>query len=80
MDWLSKKGAEELERRIRKYWRDKGFRIETRVEESMSRESFFGTDRTLFGVRSNLIDGYPPTHWRAQRGKIRRQQNGNASS
>jgi hypothetical protein len=46
-------GAERLAKKIKGYWSDKGFVVETRVD-------CFGVSRNMFStVRSDMINGVP---------------------
>lgn len=48
-DWLIKENAYQLAARIEKYWRDKGYKINTFLELS----------KGGYGIRSNLFRGLP---------------------
>jgi len=56
MDYLTRDGAEELARRIERYWHDQGF---TAVRVWV--EPFGDGKHRLHAVRSNLMSGLPPT-------------------
>jgi hypothetical protein len=52
---LNQAGALELEKTIRKYWADRGYRIETTIEPMTNRDS----KAPVFVLRSNLLNGLP---------------------
>jgi hypothetical protein len=60
MDHLSRSGAEELARRIERYWHARGFAVVRARIERLGIE-----DRSLFVVRSNLMGGNPPIGYAA---------------
>jgi type IV pilus biogenesis protein CpaD/CtpE len=59
-DWCSEEGARELARRIRKYWKDRGYKVDVRVETQIAsgRKGDVAPVRSGF-VRSNLLNALP---------------------
>lgn len=55
-DSLDKAGAENLARRIREYWRERGHEVQVDVQE----KPFTSATRSIrYDVRSNLVNGMP---------------------
>ena len=63
MDWSSRTGAHALSEHIRNYWIEKGY-PEIKTEVVLVRQHSDlpeqAKDLGTFGVRSNMINGFPP--------------------
>lgn len=55
-DFVTIGGAEDLAARIRTYWAERGYDVQTRVEPFTRTE---GKTETLFVVRSDMVCGLP---------------------
>ena len=57
LNYYSFDGAKRLQRRIEKYWADRGYTVTTRLEE-------YGEFYTMFLVKSDMVDGWPKDYHR----------------
>jgi hypothetical protein len=58
-DWSTSDGARELAARIRGYWLERGY-DNVFTEVHMSGLSSCNRHRSVYGVTSNMKNGYPP--------------------
>lgn len=56
-DWCTQTGAEDLALAIQEHWAARGHKVTTRVIAVITSEQ---ATRSIYGVRSSLIDGLPP--------------------
>jgi hypothetical protein len=54
-DFFTQAGARDLENRIKKYWAQRGYLIETKLERFNVR----GGESPYWAVRSNMLNGCP---------------------
>jgi hypothetical protein len=61
IDPMSAKGAQLLAARIERYWRKRGYNVQTRIvhEGEISNSS-------VYGVRTNLVNGHPHEQTKVQ--------------
>lgn len=58
IDSNTKAGANSLAKQIREYWSKRGFHVSVWVEE-VEYERTLGNIRTMFSVKSDLLNGLP---------------------
>lgn len=60
-DWCKQEYAEELATRIRAYWADRGYKIQTGVRSTIEMgEGQVPAPNGTFCIRSNIFNGWPP--------------------
>jgi hypothetical protein len=60
-DFSTRDGAYALVEQIREYWRDRRLDYGLSIHaEPVQKKSFSTGDRTVWGIKSNMVNGYPP--------------------
>lgn len=57
-NYFTQEGAEELARRVERYWRDRGYRVRAWTERVGTFEPLLRTSG-WYVVRSDLVNGWP---------------------